>query len=396
MSRPGELYGRPWSEREYILVLDAYHATKGKPRHENSPFIQDLAQLLGRTPASVYMRMENFASIDPEEAEHRRGLGRIGPLCAKVFRNWEGKDDHLRSCADVLRRDAEIPGSSQLQLFDPQPVALPRAFGRFELLDPIGQGGFGSVYSCIEVSTRKVGAIKIIHADRIHDGEILHRFVREIRALKAVEHSNVITLHEDNLSDERQFPAFLMDLADTNLTEYVNTRWSATVTPPVLHRNEAKSIVMSIVAALNALHTHSPRIIHRDLNPNNVLLLPDGRWVLADFGLAKFLDTVAFTTSFETRTRQGGWGAGYYAAPEQYRDFKHTDERTDVFALGVLMWELFTSVGPPMDRHNTGLPEVLRDVFLKATDRNPDARFGSVRAFARAFDEALATLPEDR
>jgi hypothetical protein len=369
-ARAGELYGRPWSEHEYILVLDVYFAAKGSPRHENSSFVQELAQLLGRTPASIYMRMENFASIDPEESEHRRGLVKIGPLCAKVFRDWDKKRDHLSSCAQVLRRDAESPRSTQLGLFEPDPVALPRAFGKYELLDPIGQGGFGSVYSCMHVDTHQVGAIKIIHADKIHDHEILHRFVREIRALKEIDHPNIIRLHEENLGHEK-------------------AKWHASATPPALHKDEARTIVKSVIAALHELHSHSPRIIHRDLNPNNVLLLPDGRWVLADFGLAKFLDTVQFTTSFETRTRQSGWGAGYYGAPEQYRDFKHTDERTDVYALGVLVWELFTSVGPPMDRQNTGLPPALHEAFLKATDRSPDSRFVSVREFSEAFERAL-------
>ncbi len=390
MARAGELYGRPWSEPEYRLVLEAYFGTRGQPRHENSPFVRELAALLGRTPASIYMRMENFASIDPEMSEHRRGLVKISPLCAKVFNEWHKKQDHLRSYAEAVKRDTRASRSAQMQLFEPDPVALPRAFGKYELLDPIGQGGFGSVYSCIHVDTGQVGAIKIIHTDKIHDYEILHRFVREIRALKAVNHPNVVRLHEENLGQEKNFPAFVMDLADTNLTSFANARWDANASRPVLDRDEAATIVRSMVAALDALHSHSPRIIHRDLNPNNVLLLPDGPWVLADFGFAKFLDTVAFTTTFETRTRQSGWGTGYYGAPEQYQNFKRTDERTDVYALGVLVWELFTSVGPPMDRHNTGLPTALKDAFLKATDRNPDARYGSVRQFSDAFEEALA------
>lgn len=390
MARPGELYGRPWSEPEYRLVLDAYFKNWGRPRHENSPFVRELAELLGRTPASIYMRMENFASVDPEMSEHRRGLVKISPLCAKVFDEWYRKQDHLRSYSEAVKRDTQGSKSDQMQLFEAEPVALPRAFGKYELMDPIGQGGFGSVYSCLHINTGRVGAIKIIHTDKIHDYEHLHRFVREIRALKAVNHPNVIRLHEENLGKEKNFPAFVMDLADTNLTNFVNANWDARASPPALGQDEAVTIVRSMVAAVDALHSHSPRIIHRDLNPNNVLLLPDGQWVLADFGLAKFLDTVQFTTAFETRTKQGGWGAGYYGAPEQYRDFKRTDERTDVWALGVLVWELFTSVGPPMDRNNTGVPAALNEVFLKATRRNPDTRYGSVREFAAGFEGALA------
>lgn len=308
------------------------------------------------------MRMEHFASIDPAEAERRKGLVRTGSMCAKVYREWQGKREHLQACAEVLRRQVEIPSSSQFRLFDPHPVALPRAFDKYELLDLIGHGSFGSVYSCINALNAQVGAIKIIQADKIHDEETLHRFIREIRALKAVENPYVIRLHEHNLSDERRFPAFVMDLADTNLTGFLNARRGTAVSRPALHLSDANQIVISMVEALHALHSRSPRIIHRDLNPNNILLLPDGRWVLADFGLAKFLDAVDFTTSFQTKTRQGTWGTGFYGAPEQYHDFKRTDERTDIYALGVLVWELYTSVGPPMRDNNLGLPDPLGDV----------------------------------
>lgn len=390
MQRPSELYGRPWSEREYVIVLDAYFANKGKPRHENSPFVRELAAVLGRTPASVYMRMENFASVDPEEANHRKGLVRAAPLCAKVFNDWREKPDHLSSCAALLRSEAETPRSTQMLLFEPEPVKLPQAFGKYELLDPIGQGGFGSVFSCIHVETGAVGAIKIISTGNVYNHEATHRFMREIRALKTVVHPNVIRIREHNLDQETIFPAFVMDLAESNLTAFIKQQWQDQSTRPALETNEAATIVRSMAAALDALHSQSPRIIHRDLNPNNVLRLPDRTWVLADFGLAKFLDTVPFTTTFETSTRQGGWGAGYYGAPEQYRDFKHTNERTDIYALGILLWELFTTVGPPIERQHSGLGTSLECVFLKATERDPEARYTSVHEFAEAFDQAFS------
>ena len=204
-SKASQLYGRPWTEREYIIVLDGYFDTKGRPRHVNTEEIQELARLLGRTPASVYMRMENFASVDPDARMERRGLPKIGPVGQRIFQAWVGKRDHLRSCAQVLIRDVEASRTSSMSLFEPDPVVLPKAFGKYELLDLLGQGGFGSVYSCLNAETQQVGALKIIQVEKARDHESVHRFLREIRALRFVKHQNVIRLHEDNLETERAF-----------------------------------------------------------------------------------------------------------------------------------------------------------------------------------------------
>jgi serine/threonine protein kinase len=387
----GDLYGRPWSEREYILVLDLYLNFRNQPRQPNDKMIQGLAVIMGRTPAAICMRLENFASVDPENSQVRRGLGHISPVCRRVFEEWAVKPEHLRSCAEAFRRDAEHAWSSRT-LFEPDPVAIPRAFGKYELLDHIGQGTFGSVYSCMDAETGEEAALKIIHSDRIHDKEALHRFYREIRALKYMSHPNVIRLREDNLDVEKNFPGFLMDLAEINLTEYANECFGSRPERPPVKTVEAVDIVRSISQACVALHTHMPRIIHRDINPNNILRLVSGHWVLADFGLAKFVGAAQVTTSFATRT-QRGWGTAYYAAPEQYRDFKRTDERTDVYALGVLLWEVFTSAWPPPERGRDGLPGELSGIFLKATERDIDLRYRTAQEFLEAIE---ATEPFGR
>jgi serine/threonine protein kinase len=324
--------------------------------------------------------MENFASVDPEATPHRKGLAKVGPRCRAIFEDWVTRPDHLASCAAVLRRDAEGSRSLGLTLFDPNPVSIPRAFGSYDLLDYVGRGSYGVVYSCIHGETGEVGALKILDL-KGKDDEASHRFVREIRALRAVDSSHVIRMLEDNLDDERDFPAFVMDLADCSLTEYANSK--AGGVKPVLPREECVLIMRSMIAAICALHGQKPRLIHRDLNPNNILRLPDGRWVLADFGLAKFMGTAAFSTTFATRTH-AGVGTGYYGAPEQFRDFKRTDGRTDVYALGVLLWELFTIGWPPPE--SSGLCAPLAEVFTKATARNPDDRYPTAEEFGQAFE----------
>jgi hypothetical protein len=391
MPTAGELYGRPWSEREHIIALHYYFLHENEPRHSACDHIQSLARLLGRTPGAVLMRLENYSSIDPSLEGKRVGLAHINALGRRVFDEWHLKRDALKLCAEAFIRDqkAEVMPS----LFDPTPVRIPRAFDRYELVDHIGTGGSGTVFSCIEVNTQQLFAIKIIQADKLYDDETLHRFRREIRALKSREHQNIIRLHEDNLDSERHFPAYVMDFGSHWLTSYADqtARQQMTRNRPVLSPTLAKQILDSVFDAVHSLHTSNPRLIHRDINPNNVLRLRNGVWVLADFGLAKFITSAPFSTSFKTTT-QRGWGTEFYTAPEQYHSFLNVDERTDVYSLGMLIWELFTTTGPPPDREHHGLSDSLAQVYKQATHRDLAARFQSVADLRSAFETAFADL----
>jgi serine/threonine protein kinase len=399
MSKPSDIYGKPWSEREYIITLYYYMLHRDEPRHHLKDYVKDLASTLGRSVGSVVMRMENYASLDPEEALHRKGLVNISSLGRKVFNDWFNKKDSLCACAEVLIRDSK--SADQPSLFDPDPVRLPRAFGKYDLLDAIGDGGFGSVYSCVNSEDQKVYAMKIIRTDKLADTEVLGRFRREIKALKALSHPNVIKIHEDNLDERHDFPAFVMDLAESSLSAYLEKRLGGSPGSsrrPTLPEDEATVILKSVIGAVQTLHENNPSVIHRDLNPNNILLMPDGCWVLADFSLAKFLQTAVVTTTFATASHQG-WGTDTYTAPEQWQDFKWTDHRADVYSLGVLIWELLSPSWPPFDRSCLMLPEQIATIVLKATDRSREIRQSSTRHLLEDLSHALrhgATAAHDK
>lgn len=387
MNRAEQLYGKPWSKREYILVLDAYFQHGDGWVDPASPKITELSTLMGRTPASVVMRMENFASVDPDNASRRRGLIHITPLGKKVFDEYAGDRDSLHGLAAFLGDEA---ASQYLPLFDSNSVAIPKAFGKYQLGDLIGDGGFGVVYSCTDTKTDGLFAIKIVRADRIHDNEVRQRFSREMRALKAVRHPNVICLHEDNLESEEELPAFIMDLAATNLHDHMMQKAHAmgeSVKRPVLGQSEAIAVFSQVLTAVKTLHAASPRIIHRDINPRNVLLMPNGTWVLADFSLAKFLHSAPVTTAFATRSGQA-WATEGYAAPEQYRDFRQADERADVYSLGVLLWELFSSAWPPRRSEALMLAPELDAICTKATSWEAEDRYDCVADLEAAFLDA--------
>lgn len=335
------------------------------------------------------MRMENYASVDPQANTHRKGLVNLSGLGQQVFDYWIDKPESLKDCAEMLMRDSRR--HSVLDLFEPDPVRVPRAFGKYELLDLLGDGGFGSVYSCINSEDQLPYAMKIVHVDRATDPEMLSRFRREIRALKSLAHPNVIRIHEDNLDEERNFPAFVMDLAKCTLSTYLEENLAHLPRGeerPLLPREESIGVLRAILAAVTALHCNATPIIHRDIKPDNILRTPQDGWALADFSLAKFMSSALVTTTFVTLSHKG-WGTDGYSAPEQWQDFKRTDERADVYSLGVLAWELFSPSWPPFDRNHLQLPTKLADVVLKATQRRREDRYSTVDEFR---DHLFSTL----
>jgi len=385
---PERLYGKPWNEGEYVAVLDAYLDHHVEIPSTELPWVGELARTLGRTPVSVVMRLLNFVSLDPQQPDDRRGLDHGGPICENMFRRWhEQPRKYIAEVARVARQ--MVRPDPQMSLFSPLPVRIPKAFGRYEMMDRIGEGGFAQVFKVVDPAGEPA-AMKVLKMDLVPCPEAFGRFRREIAAMKRVDHPHVLRLYEDNLGEECDYPALVMAYASCSLRQHLDRpREQANGAAwPVLGPAEAASIVRSVAEGAIALHSHPSRIIHRDITPNNVLLMPDGTWVLADFGLCKFLGPVTTSVSFSTGSGRG-WGTEPYAAPEQWREFDNADERTDVYALGVLVWELFTSEGPPLDVHAHGLPQALADLFHRTHARSPAERVPSVSDFATEFDAAL-------
>lgn len=392
MEKPDLIYGRPWSEKEYLIVLHKYFQNIEKSRHKNADWIRQISTLLGRTPSSIVMRLENFGSI--HKADGRKGLNKFGPECNNIFNAWKDKKEHLESTVDVIVKD--FKSDPQLSLFDSNKVEMPIAFEKYELLDHIGDGSSGYVFSCIDTTTDEIYALKIIKSTNLNDYQIVHRFSREINILKNINHPNIIKLYDDNLESEKRYPGFIMDFAVNQLTKYItdNGVSESINDKPRITNKEAYDIILSVFNAVEALHNNEYKIIHRDINPNNILQMSDGRWILADFSIGKFISTAPVTTSFATQSNLHGWGTGHYAPVEQYRNFKNTDERTDVFAMGILIWELFSKSYPPPDMSNLMLPKLIENVVIKATKREPEARYDNIKTLRDKFVDAYRNTSE--
>lgn len=389
MANARETYGSKWTEKEYLMVLYYYLKHRGEAQHADTPFVQELSELLGRTPHSILYRLQNYASIDPEERNpQRKGKVHITGFGRWVFEQWSKKRASLKDTAEAFVRDER----AQLEpdLFNPHPVRLPVTFRHYELLDEIGRGGFGVVCSCLDTKSDEIYAIKVIDAARVHERECLHRFQREIRALKSVQHPHVIRIYEHNLDTEENYPAFVMDLAECDLPHYLSSKISEGEDSrrPILDGKDANEILLSVVNALQCLHYADPQIIHRDVNPNNILRLFDGTWVLADFSLAKFLPPTPVSTTFMTKTNVI-MGTSHYASPEQYRDLKSADGRSDIHALGWLIRDLYSAEEPYPRRQPSGLPQALEDVFHKATEYKKEDRYQTIDDMKQALVAAL-------
>lgn len=387
-SEGAALTGRKWSEKEYLIVLYQYYKHKTEAQHADTPFVRDLSRMLGRTPHSILYRLQNFASIDPQETDPRRkGKGHISEFGSRLFHEWTAKLETLKDTAEVLVRDTQ--SEAEPNLFTPLPTRIPAAFkDRYELLDEIGAGGFGQVYSCLDTKLpmeEAERALKIVHYVKTYNEECIHRFRTEIRALKAVTHPHVIRIYDDNLDTERNDPAFVMDLAECDLTTYlgrISAAKNGSAIRPILPIGEAQGILFSVLDGTKALHQNSPQIIHRDINPANILKLFDGRWVIADFSLAKFVPAAPVSTVFATGTRVG-MGTSHYTAPESWKSLKETDEKSDIFSLGWLLWDLFSTEGPYPCQVPSGLQTDIEAVFWKATQHDKTKRYQAIQDFEK-------------
>ncbi|MBI1913462.1 MAG: SUMF1/EgtB/PvdO family nonheme iron enzyme [Planctomycetes bacterium] len=277
-------------------------------------------------------------------------------------------------------------------------LPIPERLGRYRILQKLGEGGMGAVYLAEDTKLRRKVAVKVPHLSEADGQNVINRFYREARIAAAVDHPHICPIHDVGEHESVHF--LVMPFIDgTPLSRLVNADrpW-----PPA----QAVALVRKLALAVEVMHQRG--LIHRDLKPGNVLIRPSGEPVLMDFGLAR-----SFTGQSRQLTATGASvGTPAYMSPEQVLGQKDIGPATDIYSMGVILYELLTGclpfIGPlaalygqilhadaePPSASRPGLDAGLDAVCLKAMAKEPKQRFASMAELAADLGCYLERNPD--
>ncbi len=251
---------------------------------------------------------------------------------------------------------------------------------RYEIIEKVGSGGMANVYKAKDRMLNRYVAVKVLHSEYKEDEEFIRRFNIESQAAAALSHQNIVQIYDVGDEDGIQF--IVMEfLSGQALKEYIKSKEGG------LYCKEAVDYSMQICRALEC--AHQKHIIHRDIKPQNILLTPEGILKVTDFGIARAANNNT------TKMNSTAIGSAHYLSPEQARG-GYTDRRSDIYSLGVVMYELFTGKLPfdaetpvavamkhiqeqpvPPRKLNPTIPKGIEQIILKAMSKEVRLRYDS-------------------
>lgn len=339
------------------IVCDWFEA---ELRKGNSPQIEDLvaampesgrSQLLKELVAvEIAVAREHLQPVDFQAYVER--FPQYGDVLAQLHSELDSPG--LHSATTISASDAVNSDTATMECLDPEPSK------HFELHAFAGEGGFGKVWRAYDTKLQRDVAVKIPHQDRPANADI-SAVLTEARAAARLDHPNIVTVHQVGEGDASQPPFIVTAFIDgPNLRTWLQT-----------HQMTSQQVARMISEIAEALgHAHSRNITHCDVKPGNVLIDSVGKPHLTDFGLAKRMTKESATDKF----RAGGTLP--YMSPEQASGRPDLDYRTDIYSLGVMLYELLTGQRPFQ-----GDTDSVHDQIINATPKRPR--------------ELKATVPED-
>jgi serine/threonine protein kinase len=280
-----------------------------------------------------------------------------------------------------------------------------RQFGNYVVTQKLGEGGMGSVYLAEHPTIGKKVALKVLHAEFASNEDVATRFFNEAKAVNDIQHPNIVDVVDygviQDAASGQSLVYFIMEfLAGVSLADLI--RREAPMAPA-----RALAICIQIADALSASHNRG--IVHRDLKPDNVILIQRGRErdfvKVLDFGIAKLTGDQAGSR----RTRTGiVMGTPAYMSPEQCEGRGNIDHRTDIYALGILLYEMITGrvpftgegYGEILVQHLTAIPQApstirglipphVEQIVMKALEKRPENRYPTMEEYMRAIADPV-------
>ena len=251
-------------------------------------------------------------------------------------------------------------------------AALIQSVAGYRVISKIGQGGMSQVYLAERESDGEKLVLKILNARPGDDPKLFQRFVQEVALISSAQHNNVVRIYDHGVTEKYAFLAM----------EYLPNGTLADVIAKGLTPRQALSILAQLAGGLSVMHARG--IIHRDLKPANIMVREDGTMAIADFGIAKKLDAAA-----AGQTRHGELiGTPYYIAPELVEN-KPASERSDIYSLGIIYYEMLTGQ-KPFD--STGIAELIGQHLKAPIPRLPD----KLAEYQPLVDGMMAKNPDQR
>jgi len=397
-----------------LLLLSAHVAEEPEPpsRFAKAPIPAELDQAVLRALRKA--PSERFQSADELREELERIMSQLGrsPDASEVRALPEGSQriHDMHGAADADSSGSRIRSARMVEVApalpdQSGPLQVGRRFlDKYEIREQIGRGGQAWVYHGQHIFTAREVAIKIVHSPHGMTRELLERGRSEARALGKLDHPNIVVMHDAGVTDDGLFYIVMELLRGRSLRSALAAHGPFSV-------EEVLKLSISVAEALQA--AHEINLIHRDLTPDNVYLTRNNRVKVLDFGIAKMLNEIGFTTHKDIVM-----GSILYMSPEQVQGFPLTP-RSDICALGLLMFEMLLGKHPslllfeqdlrernepdrraqladipPIQAHRTPpllsdldpkLPVDLAQLVCRAIAKDPEARFPTMHEFVAAL-----------